>query len=222
MAAFREDPAAYMRAYRARKSGVARPKVGSLTKGQEGKLGPLYSEADLGRPRTAPEKRWDAEIDALDARGRNAKWNGDGYSDSGPIVRTPAKPPALRKEAASPPSPQSMFAIGGTPGKGLVAQGPGMPVPPDMAAVSAYTLAKEFEANATASINLLALEVATLKQRVGELEHERTEAVRNAPESAWQKVLMAAAMGVQAYAAMCQAAEQDRAAHRARRREATE
>jgi hypothetical protein len=218
MATFREDPAAYMRAYRAGKSGVARRKVGSLPKGQNGKLGPLYSEGDLGRPRTALGKRWDAELDALDARGRNAKWNGDGYSDSGPIFRTPAKPPALRKEAASPPPPQSMFAIGGKPGKGLVAQGPGMPVPPDMAAVSTYTLAKEFEANATASINLLAREVATLKQRVGELEHERTEAVRQEPEPAWQKVLTAAAMGVQAYVAMCQAAERDRvAAQRARR-----
>jgi hypothetical protein len=30
-----------------------------------------------------------------------------------------------------------------------------------------------------------------------------------APEPAWQKVLMAAAMGVQTYAAMCQAAERD-------------
>lgn len=139
-------------------------------------------------------------------------------------TREPSRP-GLREmmTASPPPALRSMFAVGGTAGKGLVAQGRGMPLPPDQAAVSAYTHAKQFEANATASINLLAREVATLKQRVGELEHERTEAVRHEPEPAWQKVLMAAAMGVQAYVAMCQAAEQDRvAAQRARRREAAE
>jgi hypothetical protein len=70
--------------------------------------------------------------------------------------------------------------------------------------------------------------MAVLHQRVENLE--RKDAAREAKavaatlisEPVWQKVLMAAAMGVQTYAAMCQAAEQDSAAQRARRRETAE
>jgi hypothetical protein len=206
MATFRDDPAAYMRAYRARKRGLPSPapaKAGDRV---------LAAKAELARIKAQ------REYQAPGGRGATpAQVIAAGERAAALVMGQSVKPPAPRiglreMTAAHAPAVRSMFAVGGTAGKGLVAQGRGMPLPPDQAAVSTYTHAKQFEANATASINLLAREVADLKQRVGELEHER--AVKNdpaeAPEPAWQKLLMAAAMGVQAYAAMCQAAERDR------------
>jgi hypothetical protein len=106
-----------------------------------------------------------------------------------------------------------MYAIGGKPGRGLIAQGHGYPLPPDIAAVSPYTMAKQFEANATASINLLALEVAGLKRDVAELKREKAVAAP-APEPLWYQLALGFAMGAQAY---FQAAERQRDAQRERR-----
>jgi hypothetical protein len=90
---------------------------------------------------------------------------------------TPAPRIGLREmmTAAQPPATRSMFAVGGKAGRGLVAQGSGYPTSPDLAAVSPYTRAFEFERNATASINLLAREVAVLKREVATLKQEQAE-----------------------------------------------
>jgi hypothetical protein len=165
----------------------------------------------IGRKLLPQEKMWDAQLEAIEARGGNAEWTGAGYreassrqlavarSGSNASVRSPSPTPA--------PAPRSMFAVGGTPGPGLVFQGPGYPLPPDQAAVSTYTHAKQFEANATASINLLAREVADLKRRVGEMEQTATPASRDADMPLWQSFLMALGSGVEA---ACEAAERDR------------
>jgi hypothetical protein len=51
-------------------------------------------------------------------------------------VVSPARAPAPSTSSGPPPS---MVAIGGRPGRGLVAQGYGYPVPPDIAAVSTFS-----------------------------------------------------------------------------------
>jgi hypothetical protein len=134
------------------------------------------------------------------------------YDPSTTVHRPPM---TVHRPPTPPPASRSMFAIGGAAGKGLIPQGNGYAAPPDIAAVSTYTHAKQFEANATASINLLAREVASLKREVAELKEDPTAdakrgAQSSANEPAWHKILMVAAMGVQAYAAMCQAVERDR------------
>jgi hypothetical protein len=200
------DMAAYMRDYRARKRGepVVDKAFRASADVSESEIAAIRAKVAAVGPSAVIAKtagRLDViSSDAWEARRRARE-----------ASTMPQRAPSTPQPPSTPQAPaRSMLAIGGRPGRGLVAQGRGMPARPDIAAVSPYTHAKEFEANATASINLLAREVTALKRRVGELEHERTEAVRIEP--AWQKVLMAAAMGVNAYAAMCQAAEQDRAA----------
>ena len=47
--------------------------------------------------------------------------------------------PAPVRAASTGSAPPSMVAIGGVPGRGLVAQGYGYPAPPDIAAVSTFT-----------------------------------------------------------------------------------
>jgi hypothetical protein len=61
---------------------------------------------------------------------------------SAPHVTTPTpahivSPAPVRATSSTPPP--SMVAIGGVPGRGLVAQGYGYPAPPDIAAVSTFT-----------------------------------------------------------------------------------
>jgi len=56
------------------------------------------------------------------------------------FITAPAPSHALAVPIPAPTSaPQSMIAIGGRPGRGLVAQGYGYAAPPDTAAVSNYT-----------------------------------------------------------------------------------
>jgi hypothetical protein len=65
-----------------------------------------------------------------------------------------------------------MFAIGGKQGRGLILQGQGMPLPPDQAAVSAYTHAKQFEAKTTAIIAELVARDKDKERRIAVLEAE--------------------------------------------------
>lgn len=122
-----KDMAAYMRERRARKAAEAAHALASgsplrpprtsedIRARRAAKLGRLYTEAEIGRPRSAQERRWDAEIDALDARGRHAKWNGDGYSDDGPILDQPLAlvPPA--PVIPKPPTPAPVFRLPSAP-----------------------------------------------------------------------------------------------------------
>jgi hypothetical protein len=93
----------------------------------------------------------------------------------------PYKPPA-------PLSPDairgSMVAIGGRPGPGLVRQGYGYAAPPDLAAVSPYTRAEEFQAKSVAMFAAQAAETDALKRRVVALEAAAADRRANASEVA--------------------------------------
>jgi hypothetical protein len=142
---------------------------------------------------------WDAQLEAIDARGGDAEWTGNGYREAPSrqlaVTRTPAPPAPVYRP---PIAPASTFAVGGRAGTDPPIAG----YDPDRAplgqhsttiAVNAVTMQKQFEANATASINLLAREVASLKREVAELKQPS-----NMP--LWQKFLMALGSGVLAYA----------------------
>jgi hypothetical protein len=97
-----------------------------------------------------------------------------------PEARAPAaaravtlyEPPAP-KRPATPPA--SLFAIGGKPSRGLIPQGQGMPLPPDQAAVSAYTHAKQFEAQTSAIIAELFARDKDKERRIAALEAEAAD-----------------------------------------------
>jgi len=86
LATFKEDPAAYMRAYRARKRGApAAAKPAAAPR--------IDASVPLGRELTRAEKRDDAQLEAIEARGGQAVWTGK--------ERREAPPPA----AAARPRP---------------------------------------------------------------------------------------------------------------------
>jgi hypothetical protein len=60
-----------------------------------------------------------------------------------------------------------MVAIGGVPGRGLVAQGYGYPAPPDIAAVSTFT---KWRANTETMMAALAAKVDMQDRRIAALE----------------------------------------------------
>jgi hypothetical protein len=64
-------------------------------------------------------------------------------------------------------APQSMIAIGGEPGRGLVAQGFGYAAPPDIAAVSNYT---KWRANTETMLAALAAKSDAQERRIAALE----------------------------------------------------
>lgn len=66
--------------------------------------------------------------------------------------------------------PRSMVAVGGKPGHGLVPQGRGYGLPPDLAAVSAYTRAEEFRAQTTTMLAALAARADAQDRRIAALE----------------------------------------------------
>jgi hypothetical protein len=63
-----------------------------------------------------------------------------------------------------------MVAIGGKPGHGLVPQGRGYGLPPDLAAVSPYTRAEEFRAHTTTMLAALAAKSDDQERRLVALE----------------------------------------------------
>ena len=146
--------------------------------------------AELGRPRTQQEKRWDAELDALDTCGRNAMWNGDGYSDAGSITPTPTPKlspplpvapsrtlalhtPALRGEIIPPP--RSMIADGGTEPRGYA---PGASIAEATAAIRALA-AHQTRVNEELAQRLAALErtKAETERRLTAIEERRAGVV---------------------------------------------
>ena len=71
-----------------------------------------------------------------------------------------------RRSTSSGPPP-SMVAIGGVPGRGLVAQGYGYPAPPDIAAVSTFT---KWRANTETMLAALAAKADMQERRIAALE----------------------------------------------------
>lgn len=68
---------------------------------------------------------------------------------------------------APPPAPQSMIAIGGKPGRGLVPQAYGYAAPPDIAAVSNYT---KWRTNSETMLAALAVKADAQERRIAALE----------------------------------------------------
>jgi hypothetical protein len=156
LATFKEDPAAYMRARRARLKAEAEQAVASgdtrKPKGAEAKAARQRAEREakaaaapridtaipLGRELTHAEKRSDAQLEAIEARGGQAVWTGKEWREApqpaAAARRMPTPPatparsllatvptnrslevllPPLRGEVIPPP--RSMIADGGTP-----------------------------------------------------------------------------------------------------------
>ncbi len=77
------------------------------------------------------------------------------------IIPTPAP---VRAPA---PAPQSMVAVGGRPGRGLILQGFGYAAPPDIAAVSTFT---KWRANTETMLAALAAKSDAQERRIAALE----------------------------------------------------
>ena len=84
-------------------------------------------------------------------------------------VASPTPVPAASTGSAPPPS---MVAIGGVPGRGLVAQGYGYPAPPDIAAVSTFT---KWRANTETMLATLAAKVDMQDRRIAALEASQAD-----------------------------------------------
>ena len=89
-------------------------------------------------------------------------------------LRDVIRPTAANVVSAAParaPStssgPPSMVAIGGEPGRGLIAQGYGYPAPPDIAAVSTFT---KWRANTETMLATLAAKADMQDRRIAALE----------------------------------------------------
>jgi hypothetical protein len=78
------------------------------------------------------------------------------------VSAAPVRAPSTSSEPSS-----SMVAIGGEPGRGLIAQGYGYPAPPDIAAVSTFT---KWRANTETMLATLAAKADMQDQRIAALE----------------------------------------------------
>jgi hypothetical protein len=141
------DTAPYMRARRARQkaeSEAAEPVVdvtisrNALLKESDRELSHVWAKVDaIGRGAVITKTHGRLDVLTREARG-SAPSRAAVYKPPPPAA---APRSATRREYAPP---VSMVAIGGKPGHGLVPQGRGYGLPPDLAAVSPYTRAEEF------------------------------------------------------------------------------
>jgi len=111
-----------------------------------------------------------------------------------PMPRYTAPPPSRALTVIVPPL-TSMVADGGRPGRGLVPQGRGYPAPPDIAAVSPFTRAEEFQAKTVKMFAAQAAEIDALRRDVASLKASEAERNRAAD---WHD-LSVAFMGVFRY-----------------------
>jgi hypothetical protein len=91
------------------------------------------------------------------------------------ITPTPAcvvSPAPARAPSTTSGPPPSMVAIGGRPGRGLVAQGYGYPAPPDVAAVSTFT---KWRANTETMLATLAAKADMQDRRIAALEASQAD-----------------------------------------------
>jgi hypothetical protein len=84
-----------------------------------------------------------------------------------PMAADVVSPAPARAPSTSSGPPPSMVAIGGRPGRGLVAQGYGYPAPPDIAAVSTFT---KWRANTETMLATLAAKADIQDRRIAALE----------------------------------------------------
>jgi hypothetical protein len=153
-----KDMAAYMRDRRARlkaeknADGLANKGNAAIVRAKPASPKVIV----INQRRSAEEKKWDAQLDALDG---HAVWTGNGYA---------APPTHLPALAPRPP----MHAVGGTPGRGLVAQGAGYALPPDQAALSTFT---RTQAKTEAMLAALAVRSDAQERRIAALEAQAAD-----------------------------------------------
>jgi len=189
--AARDDMAAYMRERRARLKAEAEKAV-ALSNARK----PKGVEAQRARRRaeraSAPGVSREPVIDAPIPRDALLKASASELATVrakataiGPGAVTPAAFEARQQAAAPTPSrppvpasyrppapPASMFAIGGTAGRGLIPQGRGMPAPPDIAATSTYGL---FMSRTETMLAALAARSDQQERRIAALEAAEAE-----------------------------------------------
>jgi hypothetical protein len=99
----------------------------------------------------------------------------DAFGPGAVITKTHGRLDALSREdfdarASASARQPSMVAVGGKPGRGLVPQAQGYSLPPDLAALSAYTRAEEFRAQTTTMLAALAARADQQERRIAALE----------------------------------------------------
>jgi hypothetical protein len=104
-------------------------------------------------------------------------WCAPSSANAGTLRSRPAASTPARRDVAiyDPPATpavasQSMLAIGGRPGPGLIPQGRGYAAPPDLAAMSPFTRAEEFRANTEIMLATLAAKADEQEKRIAALE----------------------------------------------------
>jgi BMFP domain-containing protein YqiC len=170
------DMAAYMRGRRARQKAereAAEPVVditiprNALLKESDKELSRVRAKVDAIGPGAVITKTH-GRLDVLTREDFESR--GSAPSREAVYKRpTPAAAPrsATRREYVPP---VSMVAIGGKPGHGLVPQGRGSGLPPDLAAHSPYTRAEEFRAHTTTMLAALAARADAQDRRIAALE----------------------------------------------------
>jgi BMFP domain-containing protein YqiC len=205
---FRDDPAAYMRAYRARKKAgkaASAPKPRRTSKvAPIGRIAEPLIDADalphgaLAKLSNETAAYLRAKIAAIGPGAVITKTNErlDVITRAEADARTPA--------LLTPPSPdlirKSMAAIGGRPGRGLIPQARGYAAPPDLAAVSPYTRAEEFETRTMTMLAAQAAKIDELERRVAPLEQARRREHEAADRAAPWLNLISLAMTLSEYA----------------------
>lgn len=127
-------------------------------------------------PRAATAISRDAILEAGDNEPASIRAKIATIAPGAAITKTHGRLDVLRREGfearalAPAPPPHSMVAIGGKPGHGLVPQGQGYALPPDLAAVSPYTRAEEFCTHTTTMLAALAAKSDEQERRLVALE----------------------------------------------------
>jgi hypothetical protein len=164
----------------ARDLGVAESSVRDWTSGRRAPPYDLAERLDrlLQRGKAAGTPQISARAQTLARANPAARaWSSSSPARaSAPPFRPAASTPAPRSVTLYEPlpmpalAPQSMLAVGGRPGRGLIPQGRGYPLPPDLAAVSPFTRAEEFRAKTETMLTALAAKADEQEKRIAALE----------------------------------------------------
>ncbi len=149
------------------------------------KAGAVVHSASIRRDRSPKSPHLLAKSEAFHVRARAAPLSSAPARAVAPAplrhVITPSATcvvsPAPVRATSTSSSPPSMVAIGGVPGRGLVAQGYGYPAPPDIAAVSTFT---KWRTNTEAMLAALAAKADIQERRIAALEASQADRRANA------------------------------------------
>ncbi len=183
--AARDDMAAYMRHYRARKRAEKDAAGGTLSKaaGSQRSAAPVI---DTALPRDKIQNASAGELASFRAKvaaigpGAVITKTGDRLdvvTSEAFEARSPVPARSREWTVVRPATPASMYAIGGKPGRGLVPQGYGYPAPPDIAAASTFT---KWCANTETMLAALAAKADAQERRIAALEAAQADRRANA------------------------------------------